>query len=166
MEKGMLTMNQIDEIKELQRQGYGPLEVSKRLGIDRKTLSRYIKLESFELEKKKSSCKPSKFDPWKQEVDAWLDEDRRMRFKQRHTAKRVYMRLQELHPDFDCSYSIVQRYLKAAKASRRNQTGKRPSHAFRTVFALQEQSARNKDFVHTVVFRRWLPAASIHIQSC
>jgi len=119
----MLTMNQIDEIKELQRQGYGPLEVSKRLGINRKTVSRYMKQEDFEPDGLKLSPKPSKFDPWKQEVDGWLEEDRRMRFKQRHTAKRVFARLRELHADFDCSYSIVQRYLKDAKAKRREQAG-------------------------------------------
>jgi DNA-binding CsgD family transcriptional regulator len=31
-------MNQIDHIKDLQRQGYGPKEIAARLGIDRKAL--------------------------------------------------------------------------------------------------------------------------------
>ncbi len=35
-------MNQIDQIKELQRQGYGPKEIAARLGIDRKTSTKYM----------------------------------------------------------------------------------------------------------------------------
>ena len=35
-------MNQIDQIKELQRQGYGAKEIAVRLGIDRKTTAKYM----------------------------------------------------------------------------------------------------------------------------
>ena len=41
----MLRMNQIDQVKELQRQGYGPKEIAARLGIDRKTSARYMLLD-------------------------------------------------------------------------------------------------------------------------
>jgi transposase len=116
--KGMLTMNQIDEVKELQNQGYGPVEISRRLGINRKTVSAYMQKESFSAGFPERAERSSKLDRWKKEIDLWLDEDRRMRYKQRHTAKRVFKRLTELHPDFGCSYSIVQRYLKTAKKSR------------------------------------------------
>lgn len=119
----MLTMNQIDEIKELQRQGYGPLEISRRFGIDRKTASRYMGNDSFSEENEKPCQVASKLDPWKAEIDGWLIEDRRMRFKQRHTAQRVYDRLKELHADFDGSYTLVQRYLKAYKTKQRQYEG-------------------------------------------
>jgi len=33
-------MNQIDQIKELQRQGHGSLEIAGRLKIDRKTVAK------------------------------------------------------------------------------------------------------------------------------
>lgn len=114
----MLTMNQIDEVKELQRQGYGPVEIARRLGINRKTVSTYMQKDSFTAEQAERAKHASKLDRWKDEIDRWLDEDRRMRYKQRHTAQRVFRRLGELHPDFDCSYSIVQRYLKTARKSR------------------------------------------------
>lgn len=114
----MLTMNQIDEVKELQNYGYGPVEISRRLGINRKTVSLYMQKENFNVERPIPITRTSKLDRWKREIDHWLDEDRRMRYKQRHTAQRVYARLRELHPDFDCSYSIVQRYLKLAKKTR------------------------------------------------
>ena len=111
-------MNQIDELKELQNQGYGPVEISRRLGVNRKTVSAYMQKDSFSDEIPERSQRSSKLDRWKHEIDLWLDEDRRMRYKQRHTAQRVFKRLTELHPDFNCSYSIVQRYLKTAKKTR------------------------------------------------
>jgi DNA-binding CsgD family transcriptional regulator len=36
----MLRMNQIDEIKELQRHGLGPQEIAGRLNLNRKTVAR------------------------------------------------------------------------------------------------------------------------------
>jgi orotate phosphoribosyltransferase-like protein len=38
-------MNQIDQIKELQRQGLGPQEIAGRLSLNRKTVAKYIEGE-------------------------------------------------------------------------------------------------------------------------
>lgn len=120
----MLTMNQIDEVKELQRQGYGPQEIAARLGIDRKTVAKYMRVEDFSLQIKQRKVASSKLDRWKPQIDRWLEEDRTMRFKQRHTAKRIHHRLREEHPgDYDCSYPLVQRYVKLCKAQRRETGG-------------------------------------------
>ncbi|OHD75340.1 MAG: hypothetical protein A2177_13810 [Spirochaetes bacterium RBG_13_68_11] len=43
----MLAMNQIDQVKELQRQGYGAKEIAARLSIDRKTTAKYMQREDF-----------------------------------------------------------------------------------------------------------------------
>ena len=60
----------------------------------------------------------SKLDRWKPQIEQWLEEDRRTRFKQRHTAKRIHHRLREEHPgDYDCSYPLVQRYLKQRRTA-------------------------------------------------
>ena len=113
----MLHMNQIDEIKQLQRMGYGPHQIATRLGIDRKTVSKYIGQEDFNASLGALKSLPSKLDPWKPTIDSWLEEDRRMRYKQRHTAKRVHERLQQEYPDtYRCSYPLVQRYIKGKKA--------------------------------------------------
>ena len=40
-----------------------------------------------------------KLDPFKADIDAWLTEDKKAKRKQRHTAKRVYQRLMEKHPE-------------------------------------------------------------------
>lgn len=120
----MLRMNQIDEIKELQRQGLGPQEIAGRLSLNRKTVAKYMKAEDFNggfLSKKTAA---SKLDPWKQKIDEWLAEDRRMRFKQRHTAKRVHERLAAEYPEaYRCSYPLVQRYVKQKKRERGAEPG-------------------------------------------
>jgi len=120
----MLHMNQIDQIKELQRQGYGAKEIAVRLGIDRKTTAKYMLNDDYSRTVSERKILPSKLDPWKAEIDSWLEEDRRMRFKQRHTAKRIHERLGAEHPGvYDCSYPLVQRYVKAYKAERREVDG-------------------------------------------
>src|SRR4030042_6289995 len=120
----MLRMNQIDQIKELQRQGRRPQEIAGRLDLDRKTVAKYMKAEDFNgpLLGKKASA--SKLDPWKPKIDEWLAEDRRMRFKQRHTAKRVHERLEAEDPEADrCSYPLVQRERKSQRRERGAERG-------------------------------------------
>ena len=112
----MLRMNQIDQIKELQRQGLGSAEIAGRLNLDRKTVAKYMRAEDFNGQAWIKKAVFSKLDPWKPKIDEWLEEDRRMRFKQRHTAKRVHERLREEYPEaYGCSYPLVQRYLKQKK---------------------------------------------------
>jgi transposase len=119
---GMLKMVQIELIKELQQKGIGPSEIAERLKIDRKTVNKYLKLEDYSpIQPIKKQCS-SKLDRWKPQIDRWIKEDRKMRFKQRHTAKRIHDRLQEENPkEYDCSYELVQRYCKQKK----EQTGEK-----------------------------------------
>jgi transposase len=118
-EEVMIGMNQIDQIKELQRQGYGPKEIAARLGIDRKTSSKYMLQEDYSASVNEQKQLPSKLDRWKPQIEQWLEEDQRMRFKRRHTAKRIHNRLVAEHPsDYKCSYPLVQRYMKQRKERR------------------------------------------------
>ena len=66
----MLHMNQIDEIKRLQRMGYGAYQIATRLGIDRKTVSKYMEQEDFNVSLQSPKSLPSKLDPWKPKIDA------------------------------------------------------------------------------------------------
>ncbi|MCG2815741.1 MAG: IS21 family transposase [Candidatus Aminicenantes bacterium] len=117
-------MNQIDQIKELQRQGLGSQEIAGRLNIDRKTVAKYMREEDFNGQALVKKATISKLDPWKPKIDEWLEEDRRMRFKQRHTAKRVHNRLRTEYPEeYRCSYPLVQRYLKQKKSERGGDQG-------------------------------------------
>jgi transposase len=120
----MLNMNQIDRIKELQREGFGPSEISERVGVDRKTVSKYMNIDDFSPTFENQKVKKSKLDSWKSVINAWLEEDKTMRFKQRHTATRIHARLQEEQPDsYNCSYGLVQRYVKQKKTERKESPG-------------------------------------------
>lgn len=120
----MIHMNQIDQIKELQGQGYGAKEIAGRMGISRKTTAKYMGTDDFNAPVAERKRQASKLDPWKPTIDGWLADDRIMRFKQRHTAKRIHQRLMEEHPEsYQCSYPLVQRYIKAGKASRKESGG-------------------------------------------
>lgn len=53
-------------------------------------------------------------DPVKHIIEAWLEEDKRQRPKQRHTGQRIYERLRDEH-DFTGSAAAVRRYIQAAR---------------------------------------------------
>ena len=60
----------------------------------------------------------SKLNKFKLEIDQWLEADKEMRKKQRHSARRVHDRLKEKHSDeFDCSYRTVAKYVREKKKS-------------------------------------------------
>ena len=70
----MLRMNQIDQIKELQRQGLGPLEITGRLKLSRKTVAKYMKVEDFNGStpgKRAPASKLDTLDEAKVLVEAW-----------------------------------------------------------------------------------------------
>ena len=60
----------------------------------------------------------SRLDPYKQLIQQWIDGDRSVWYKQRHTAQRIYDRLKTECPAFDLSYPTVQRFVKAYKRKR------------------------------------------------
>ena len=88
-------MNQIDQIKELQREAYRPSEIGKRIKVDRKTVVHYMSQEDINGSLEVVKLEGSKLYRFKAKIDEWLLEDRQMRYKQRHTAKRIHERLKE-----------------------------------------------------------------------
>ncbi|WP_281884147.1 IS21 family transposase [Paenibacillus sp. YYML68] len=112
-------MSQIETIKDLQAQGLGPVAIAERLNITRKTVSKYMALDEFEQGPKESHVElPSKLDPFKPLIQQWLAEDRKHRYKQRHTAMRIHKRLTAECEDYDASYPLVQRYVKRLREYR------------------------------------------------
>lgn len=112
----MLTMSQINHIKDLSNCGYRISEISERTGTDPKTIRKYLALEDFSPEPPIIPVKPSKLDPFKPVIQEWLDEDKKHWRKQHHTAQRVFERLREEH-GYTGSYSVVQRYLKKCRTT-------------------------------------------------
>ncbi|NOU64732.1 hypothetical protein GC096_11910 [Paenibacillus sp. LMG 31461] len=115
----MKSMEQIHRVKELQIQQQGPNQITKELKIDMKTVRKYMAKEDFSPQVSVVVTRPSKLDPYKTTIDACLKEDEQNRYKQRHTGKRVYDRLIQKHPEFDCSYPTVNRYVTALKQERK-----------------------------------------------
>ena len=111
----MLTMSQINHIKDLNNCGYRISEIAKKTMIDPKTIRKYLSQEDFSPTPPVMVEKPSILDPYKSVIQEWLEDDKKHWRKQHHTAKRVFDRLVEEH-GYTGSYSVVQRYLKKCRA--------------------------------------------------
>ena len=107
----MLKMSQVNSIRDLSKSGYRVADIAKKLGIDRKTVRKYLGKDDFSPRPPVTANKPSVLDPYKPLINKWLKEDQRHWHKQQHTAKRVFDGLQE-KTGFAGSYSTVQRYVR------------------------------------------------------
>ncbi len=105
-------MSQINTIKDRHKDGIPKAEIARELGIDEKTVRKYLKMEDFSPKPPRKETRSSKLDPFKYRIDEWLAEDGKNWHKQRHTAKRIQERLGEEFSNYDCSYLLVQRYVK------------------------------------------------------
>ena len=114
-------MEQIECIKELQLQGASTAEIAKKLSVDWKTVRKYEQINDFSPKPILTDERSSKLDCWKPIIDEWLKDDLKNRYKQRHTAQRVFDRLQAEHPGFQASYSTVRRYVKCVRESKRKE---------------------------------------------
>jgi len=75
-------------------EGHSITRIAQEQGIDRKTVRKYLEQEDWNQPAKKAPMsRTGILESFKPTIDAWLEEDRRRRRKQRHTAKRVYDRL-------------------------------------------------------------------------
>jgi transposase len=114
----MLSMREIQQIRTLYfNEGKSITEIKRQTGRDRKTIRQYINNEDWDASPKdKNESLYPKLDQFKPEIDLWLTEDKKAKKKQRHTAKRVYDRLTELHGEaFHCSYRTVAGYVAMKK---------------------------------------------------
>ena len=108
-------MPQIHGIREMSQEGHSVAEISRKIEVDEKTVRKYLKQEDFSPQPPEKLRRPSRLDPHKRFIDRWLTEDRSRWRKQRHTAKRIHDRLKKESPGYDCSYNIVQRYVKETR---------------------------------------------------
>lgn len=110
----MLTMSQINHIKDLSNCGYRISEISKETGTDPKTIRKYLSQNDFSPDVPIHRQCPSKLDPFKPLIQEWIMEDKKHWRKQHHTAQRIYDRLVK-EQGYDGSYSLVQRYMKQCR---------------------------------------------------
>ena len=115
----MLTMTQVHNIRKLYfEEGKNINQIAEMTGFDGKTVRNYLKRDDF------NSPVPSaariagypKLNPFKPEIDNWLNDDKKAKPKQRHTAKRVFDRLNSKYSDsFNCCYRTVAGYVAGKK---------------------------------------------------
>lgn len=105
----MLKMKQIDKLRSYRFDENMPVRViSYKLDISPTTVYKYLKLDNFTDEiRLKRKTRPRKTEPYESIIKEWLVEDKTRRYKQRHTARRIYDRLSEMFENFDVSYSLI-----------------------------------------------------------
>ena len=111
----MLNMSQIDIIRESAKKGCRLGEIARATSHDVKTVKKYLEMDDFSPQVPVNRRCASKLDSYKAQIDEWLKDDKHTWRKQQHTAKRIHDRLREETPGYDCSYSLVQRYVKAER---------------------------------------------------
>ena len=105
-------------IKKLrEKQGKSLNEIVRITGFNFRTVKRYGDQLDFSTEVTCKQTRKRKIEKYRDTIDQWLKEDLKVHYKQRHTAKRVYTRLQEEYPEnFDISYNSVCKYVKLVKS--------------------------------------------------
>jgi len=87
--------------------------LSRRFGVHRRDV-RAALASSLPAPRKAPARSAPKMDDFKAVIDAWLEADRSLPRKQRHTARRVWQRLVDEH-DADVGESTVRRYVKVVR---------------------------------------------------
>lgn len=113
----MLKMTEITDLRKMYfEDGENISQIQKKTGFDRKTIRKFVDKKDWNDPVQVPVARASKLDKYKAEIDGWLEADKEMRKKQRHTAKRVYDRLKEKYNnDFDSSYRTVAMYVAEKK---------------------------------------------------
>ena len=95
----MLTITKVNYIRELYfLEGESYTEISRKTGYNYRTIKKYIEMEDFSPDYHMAK-RPNKTDILRPIIFNWLTEDKSRHPKQRHTARRIYYRLKEEHPD-------------------------------------------------------------------
>ncbi len=90
----MLKLEQYERIRRLVLvEGVSQREVARRLGHSRKTVKKAVEHSSPPPYKLETPRPRRVLGPFEEVLDSWLQEDEKRPRKQRHTAKRMYVRL-------------------------------------------------------------------------
>lgn len=113
----MLSMDDIKYIKRLyESEGISIREIMRRTGYHYETVKKYLDMEDFNQPLHPPKDSTSLLDPLKPVIDQWLLDDLKAPRKQRHTAKRVFERLQYEYPQIlEVKLRTVQYYVSQKK---------------------------------------------------
>jgi transposase len=115
----MLTVEQYEEIgRKIEIKGKSQRQAAKEFGHSRKTVAKALKLKippDYQLGQPRS-CPV--LEPVQQIIDCWLEENKKIRPKQRMNAKRIYQQLVDEY-SFKGHYGTVSRYINRASNCRK-----------------------------------------------
>lgn len=121
-------MEHIYHIKyEYHENGKSIREIARETGHDRATVKKYLSMENFNLETPIKQRRKGKTDLYRDQVKAWLLEDESAPRKQRHTAHRVFIRLQEEVKKAGGSLDLSERAIRYLVAELREELGQQES---------------------------------------
>lgn len=108
-------MSHIQMIREEAKKGKSYKEICENTHSDYRTVKKYIEQDDFNEQVPIGKDRPSKLDPYKEEIQQLLGENAKNWYKQRLTGMRIQMLLKERYCEFDVSYPIVQRFVRSCK---------------------------------------------------
>ena len=116
----MISMSKVQDIRKMRREGESIAGISRATGVSEPTVRKYLKPQDLSPKMPVKAKGPSVMDEYSAIVDSWLEADRGVWHKQRHTAQRVWERLvEEEHATM--SYSTVRRYVKDWKDAHKDE---------------------------------------------
>ena len=110
----MISMSKVQDIRRMRREGESIAGIARKAGVSEPTVRKYLKPQDLSPKIPVRAKGPSVMDEYAPIVDAWLEADKGVWHKQRHTAARVWQRLVE-EEKAEVSYSTVRRYVRAWK---------------------------------------------------
>ena len=105
-----ISMSKIQTIRQMKREGETVAGISRKVGVSRDTVYKYLAKDDFSPEMPTRKPAKSIMDEYRAIIEGYLKEDARNWRKQRHTAKRIYERLRDEH-GCEASESTVRHYV-------------------------------------------------------
>lgn len=114
-------MSVVETIRTLDAAGVAGREIAGRTGLSRTTVAKYVGGDDFSPVVPRQSTRCGRFvlAEYASVIEGWLDDDERRPRKQRHTATRVFHRLQDEY-GYLGSYSPVQRFMQQYRQKKRS----------------------------------------------
>ena len=107
-------MKDYDRVRHMRlHEGLSIREIHRRTGFHRDTICKMLEYCAPPGYRREKPCK-SKLDPYKSVIDQILEDDKRRRRKERHTAKRIFNRIRNEY-GYGGKYTIVKDYIRGKK---------------------------------------------------
>lgn len=115
----MISMSNVQSILQLRREGESITDISKKVGVSRDTVYKYLSKDDFSPKIPVKAAGKSVMDEYKSFIEGYLDEDKQNWHKQHHSAKRIFERLRDEH-NCTASESTVRHYVAKLKKERQD----------------------------------------------